>query len=147
MSAIAEFIRLPANALEKLREDYFDTVDTYGESVAEYDWSGYVIATLLPYLDEKGISLTKSPFKNLAHDLYNAQGISLEILTPAHKEAFLEMLSPEAYSKDDLRDYFNEFNAAQEPDEVGQAMLDGIAAIRTSLDALDADSVILLHIG
>ena len=148
MSAIAEFIQLPLSALGKLREDYHNTVNDCGESVVDYDWSGYVIATLLPYLEEKkGIDLTTSTHDDLVSDLCKSWGISAEIFTLAHKDAFLAQLSPVAFSKEELRNYYNEFHGTDEPDEVGQAMLDGIAAIQQSLAALDADSVILLSIG
>ena len=55
MSAIASFTKLPKSALEGLREalasgtDY-DYLRANGREVAEYRWSGYVLATLLPYL-------------------------------------------------------------------------------------------------
>ena len=66
MSAIASFIKLPRAALDGLREaaipkkglfgpprdTYIDYLRQHGQEVADYRWSGYVLATLLPYLAE-----------------------------------------------------------------------------------------------
>lgn len=145
MSAIATFTRLPASALEQLRSDYDATMEQHGQPAAEYEWSGYILATLLPYLDEREIALMDSPHNELTLHLSKSLGATIFVFTPAHKETYLNRLSSSLFSPDELRDYFNEFNATHEP-EVGQAMLDGITAIRHSLASLDADSVILFSI-
>jgi hypothetical protein len=145
MSAIANFIRLPATAVEQLRSDYDQTLEHQGQPAANYDWSGYVLATLLPYLQERGIDLMKSPYDALTTQLCKARGATIFIFTPAHKAAYSLRLSPEQYSADELRDYFNEFNATNES-EIGLALLEGIVAIRESLASLDADSVIVFSI-
>ena len=44
-----------------------------------------------------------------------------------------------------MRDFFNAFNETNEQ-EIGRAMLDGIAAFRESLRQLDEGSVIVLGI-
>jgi hypothetical protein len=146
MSAIASFIRIPITAVEHLRSDYGECLETGGESVADYDWSGYVIATLLSYLDEHGIKLMQSSHDELTQQLSQTQEATIFILTAAHKEAYLDRLTPEHFLSDDLRDYFNDFNATDEV-EIGQAMLDGIHSIHQSLSALDQDSVVVLTIG
>jgi hypothetical protein len=142
MSAIADFIRLPVKSIEQLRSDYDQVVDQ-GKSAATYQWSGYVLATLLPYLDEQEIKLMDSPYDALTTQLSEELGATIFIFTPAHKEAYHDKLSPSKFSSDKLRDYFNDFNATEET-EIGQAMLDGISAIQQSLATLDSDSVILL---
>ena len=51
-------------------------------AVAEYRWSGYVLATLLPYLEEKQqIDLMKSD--ELAAFLTNTTGTTHFIFTPS----------------------------------------------------------------
>ena len=66
MSAIASFIKLPKSALEGLRNAATGGTDSdylrsNGREVAE--WSGYVLATLLPYPQEKHlIDLMKSEY-------------------------------------------------------------------------------------
>jgi hypothetical protein len=146
MSAIASFIKLPAAAAEELRMDYDQCVEERGQEVADYGWSGYVLATLLPYLQEHDIDLMHSSYDALATRLCQAREATVFIFTPAHREAYLPKLSPAQFSGDELRDYFNEFNGCTEP-EMGQAMLDGIAALQESLASLDADSIVLLTIG
>jgi hypothetical protein len=146
MSTIANFIKLPVRAIDQLQSNYDATIDQFGQSVASYEWSGYVLATLLPYLREQGIDLMKSPYNELTKQLSKDHRASIFILPHAHQEAFFDKLSPSHFSSAELRDYYNEFNESDE-EEIGQAMLDGIAALQCSLGTLDADSVVLLSIG
>ena len=146
MSATASFVRLPETAVEELCTNYEDCLERLGESVADYDWSGYVIATLLPYLDERGIKLMKSPYEELTNQLCKERGATIFIFTPAHKDAYLARLVPSQFSTDEMRDYFNKFNATKEAD-IGDAMMDGITCIHQSLSSLDDDSVVILNIG
>lgn len=146
MSAIASFIKFPIDAVEELRNDYDQCVQDQGVEVADYGWSGYVLGTLLSYLQDNDIDLMESPYGALASDLCETRGASVSFFTPAHKAAYLAKLSPAQFSSEELRDYFNEFNACNEP-EIGEAMLDGIDSIQKSLASLDEKSVILFTIG
>ena len=146
MSAIASFIKLPEAAAEQLRTDYDGCIEVQGQEVADYQWSGYVLATLLVYLQGRGIDLMQSPHKGLASDLAKTRGTTVFIFTSAHGNAYLARLSPDQFSVDELRDYFNNFNGCNEP-EMGQAMLDGIDSIHQSLASLDGGSILLLEIG
>jgi hypothetical protein len=160
MSAIASFTLLPKSALPELREaavpkkgffggvkDRFpDFLRARGREATSYAWSGYVIATVLPYLEERQIDLMKSEHDDLSSHLSRARKSTCFIFTPAHKRAYLDRLSPASYSEAELRDYCNEFNGSSEA-EAGKPMLDGIRAIHDSLRQLDDDSVVLLHIG
>jgi hypothetical protein len=84
MSAIALFVKLPKTSLEGLmkaaipqkrlfrapRDSYYDYLRQHGEEVADYQWSGYVFGTLLPYLDElHQIDLMKSEYETLSQSL------------------------------------------------------------------------------
>lgn len=151
MSAIASFIRVPKSALQGLRKaiasgtDY-DYLRANGQQVAEYGWSGYVLATLLPYLQEKHqIDLMKAEYDDIAGLLTDATGATHFIFTPSQKAAFLNRLDTAQYSEEELRDYFNAFNETNEQ-EIGRAMLDGIGAFRESLRQLDEGSVIVFGI-
>lgn len=160
MSAIASFVLLPKSALAELRKaatpkkrffggvkDHFhDFLRLRGRHAATYDWSGYVVATLLPFLVERGVDLMKSEYDELSSFLTKERGSSCFILTPAHQRAYLSKLSTESFSEAEMRDYCNEFNASSEP-EAGKPMLDGVRAIHESLRQLDDESVVLLHIG
>jgi hypothetical protein len=150
MSAIASFIKLPRTSLDALRQATaqggFDRfLQEHGSSVADYDWSGYILGTLLPYLDEQKIQLMKSEHDELAAFLSQSLQATCFIFTDAHRQAYVGGLAPEAFSPQKLRDYYNEFNATDEPD-AEQPMLDGIRALRQSLSTLDDGSVIVFRI-
>lgn len=145
MSALATFTLLPFTSVGELPDDYEGVLERDGREAVECYLSGYLFATLLPYLSEQGIELTRSPFGRTLQPLCQARDEGIFILTPSHKYAYLDRLDPALFSADDLRDYYNEFNAAFEP-EVGEAMLEGVAVIQQSLKALDDDSVIVFSI-
>ena len=160
MSAIASFIKMPKTALDGLREatvpkkslfgtprDVFpDYLRKHGRDVSQYEWSGYVLATLLPYLaKEHQIDLMKSEHRELSAFLAQAREATYFIFTTAHKQAYLAKLDGQ-FSEEKLRDYYNKFNASNEA-EVGKPMLDGVDALKQSLSALDEGSVIVLSIG
>jgi hypothetical protein len=150
MSAIASFTKLPKSSLDGLRkattQGSFDTfLQQHGKSVADYEWSGFILATLLPYLDEQQIRLMKSEYDELATFLSQTLQATCFIFTDAHRAAYADRLAPESFSEQKLCDYYNEFNASAEPD-AGQPMRDGIRAFRQSLSALDGDSMIVFCI-
>jgi hypothetical protein len=86
MSATASFILVPKARLPELQEratpkkplfgrakdTYWDFVRQSGREVATYRWSGYVLSTLLCWLQEvRQIDLLKSSFDDLAGSLTN----------------------------------------------------------------------------
>ena len=151
MSAIASFVKLPKSALEGLRNaaaggtDH-DYLSANGREVAEYRWSGYVLATLLPYLEEKHqIDLMKSEYDELAAFLTKTTGATHFIFTPGQRTAFLNRLEPKSFSEEEVRQYFNEFNATNEQ-EIGRAMLDGVNALHESLGQIEDSSVVVFSI-
>jgi hypothetical protein len=156
MSAIAPFIRLPIGDIGGLcaaavhgagRGGYDDFLERHGREVVDYRWSGWVFGTLLAYLDERhGIDLTQSSHDELSKFLTKTRGATHFVLTDDHRRAYFDALDPGKFSQAALRDYYNEFNEADE-DELGEAMLDGIRAIRQSLASVDENSVVLFIIG
>lgn len=150
MAAIASFTKLPKTSLDGLRQATaqggFDRyLKQHGRSVADYDWSGCILATLLPYLDKQQIHLMKSEHDELATFLCRTLHATCFILTDAHRQAYVAKLVPESFSAQALGDYYNQFNATHER-EAGHPMLDGVRAFRQSLSAVDADSVIVFCI-
>ena len=160
MSAIASFTRIAQVDLEGLRDaavprknwrgratdEYPAYLAAHGTEVATYAWSGYVLATLLPFLQEQGIDLMESEYDDLATHISSERRISCFILTEPHRAAYLEKLAPDGFTVDALRDYYNEFNECSDP-EAGLPMLEGIAALRQSLESLDDQSVVVVAIG
>ena len=159
MSAIASFIQIPTSALAGIREaavpkrglfggakdTFHDVLRKNGREAARYEWSGNVLATLLPYLEEQGVDLMKSEHVELSDYISEKRQATCYILTAAEKR-FLPQLRRELFSEAVLRDYFNEFNGTEELN-IGEAMIDGIRAFHESLQSLDGRSVIVLIIG
>lgn len=160
MSAIASFIKLPKSALDGLRkaavpqkrlfgapkDTYYEYLRKNGREVTEYRWSGFVLGTLLPYLQQKHkIDLMKSEYAELGTFLTKTRRATHFILTSAQKTKFAKQLDSGLFSEEEMRQYFNEFNATNEQ-EIGRAMLDGIAAFRESLDSIDDHFVIVFSV-
>jgi hypothetical protein len=161
MSAIASFIEIPASALEELRrravpqkrisprpkDEFGQFLRARGREVVRYGWSGYVLSTLVPYLAEKHrIDLQNSERSELAGFLSDARGAWFLALSPRERASYLNDLDPGRFSEEEMRDYFNEFNASDDV-EMGRAMLDGIIAIREALRQLEDDHVVLMIVG
>jgi len=160
MSSIASFILIPKSAIHSLRDSaiprknwlgktkdtYHDFLAQYGREVAKYEWPGFVLATLLVYLQNQRIDLMDSDYDELSNYLTENRGTTHFVFTEAHKQAHLARLVPESFSEAQLRDYYNEFNETAEP-EAGKPMLDGVRAIRQSLQSLDEESVVVFSIG
>lgn len=108
----------------------------------DYPWSGYVIATLVPYLDEHGVDLGGS---ELAMPLTNASGMSCIVLTHDHQR-FLDKLDPASHDRGALRAYYEEFTGAP-ADGVDDAMVDGIRFLRDAITALTDHTIGLVVIG
>ncbi len=159
MSAIASFIKLPKTALDGLRDaaipkkrlfgsphdTYHDYLRQHGQEVADYKWSGYVLATLLVCLQEQQIDLMHSEYDRLSTFLTKSRGTTHFIFTDAHKRAYLPKLDGE-FSEQSLCDYYNEFHGSAET-EAGKPMLDGVYAFRQSVSTLDEGSVVVFGIG
>ncbi len=117
-----------------------------GRPVEKYEWSGFVLATLLTYLEEsRGIALMKSELDSLAEELSRKRGATCVFLTHEHQK-WIPQLEPATYSEQDLCKYYNEFNETNEPD-AGHPMLDGIRFLQQAITALGVGDVGLLSIG
>jgi len=150
MSAIASFTKLPMTSLEGLRQSttqasFHRFLQQHGKPVSDYEWSGFILATLLPYLEEQQIQLMKSEHDDLATFLSQSLQATCFIFTDAHRLAYVSKLDSQSFSEEKLGEYYNELNATDDPD-AGQPMLDGIRALRKSLSALNAESVVVLCI-
>ncbi|MBI5095450.1 MAG: hypothetical protein HZB26_23830 [Candidatus Hydrogenedentes bacterium] len=131
----------------KRKDTYYEFLTHHGREVAEYEWPGYVLATLLAYLqEERQIDLMRSEFGDLSAFLTKQRGATHFIFTESHKRAYLAQLAAELFSEAQLRDYYNEFNETDEA-EAGKPMLDGIGAIAQSLQSLEDGAVVVFIIG
>jgi hypothetical protein len=112
----------------------------------EYAWSGHVLATLLPYLDEQGIDLVHSDHDEVASTISQIREGSVFVLTSDHRERYLARLDPSTFDGAVLRRYYEEFNETAAVG-VDYAMLDGIAFFRDTLAPLESAIVAVFIIG
>ena len=68
------------------------------------------------------------------------RGATHFVLTPSQRTAFLNRLESRSFSEEEMRQYFNEFNATNEQ-EIGRAMLDGVSVLHESLGQIEDSSV------
>jgi hypothetical protein len=159
MSAVASFIKLPTASLKGLREaaipkkklfgrprDYYHKfLASNGLAATRYNWSGYVLATLLVYLKKKRqIDLMSSEFDELAKFLTEKRGATHFIFSERNKKDCLPKFSEE-FSEHELCVFYNNFNSSAET-EAGKPMLDGVIALKQSLSQVDDQSVIVFSI-
>jgi hypothetical protein len=159
MSAIVVSFLVPRTALDGLRQAavpksswfsapkdaYWDYLRANGRPTADYPWSGYVLATMLEWLQEKhGIDLMTSSEDVLANALNTARGATHFVLPVEHR-AHLERLDPSAFSAEEFRSYYNAFHETDEKG-LGTSMEDGLDLLRRLLTAVDESSVALLII-
>ncbi len=159
MSAIARFMLLSKEKLDGLSESatptkriirkpvdkYWNFLNKNAEEVCNYKWSGYVLATLLPYLAEvHDIDLMESEYDALSNFLSETRSATHFIFTKSHKDKFLKKLEDE-YSEIELEKFFNEFNGTNE-EGIGKAMLDGIKSFHECLSHVEDGIVIIFSI-
>jgi len=156
MSAVASFILVPQDSLPVLaavakqpahtEDPYWGFLNLNGREVGNYEWSGYTLAVLLPYLEEvHGMRLMDSAHGEIAKALVEARGATHFVLTKEHKDAYWARLDPDGFDQAELAVYHNEFNETDEP-EAGEMMKDGIRAIRDSLGQIEDSSVVVMII-
>ncbi len=127
-------------------DEFWDVLGRETITRIEYAWSGHVLATLLPYLDEQRIDLLHSDHDEVASTITQTREGSVFVLTSDHRERYLARLDPSAFDGAVLRRYYEEFNETA-AEGVDYAMLDGIAFFRDTLAPLDSAIVAVFIIG
>lgn len=127
-------------------DQFWDVLGRETITRIEYGWSGYVLATLLPYLDEQGIDLMHSDHDEVASTLSQTGEGSVFVLTSDLRERYLTRLDPSQFDGAVLRRYYEESNETA-AEGVDYAMLDGIAFFRDTLTPLESAIVALFIIG
>ena len=127
-------------------DEFWDVLGRETITRIEYAWSGYVLATLLPFLDEQGIDLLDSDHDEVASTLSQTREGSVFVLTSDHRERYLARLDPSQFDGAVLRRYYEEFNETA-AEGVDYAMLDGIAFFRDTLAPLESAIVAVFIIG
>ena len=127
-------------------DEFWDVLGRETITRFEYAWSGDVLATLLPYLDEQGIDLMHSDHDEVASTISQTRGGSVFVLTSDHRERYLARLDPIEFDGAALRRYYEEFTETA-AEGVEYAMLDGIAFFRDTLAPLESAIVAVFIIG
>jgi hypothetical protein len=127
-------------------DEFWDVLGREATTRIEYSWSGDVLATLLPYLDEQGIDLLRSDHDEVASTISQTRGGSAFVLTSDQRDRYLARLDPSAFDGAVLRRYYEEFNETA-AEGVDYAMLDGIAFFRDTLASLQSTSVAVFIVG
>lgn len=146
MSAIASTRSVSKSELMRAGDRAADVVAEHGRALATYRGSGYVLTTLLCYLDEtRDIHLMKSELDAITARLVSESGVTQFALTAQH-QGYRDGLAPERFDERELGDYYNELNESNEAG-AGRAMADGIDFLRDALGAVNGDTVVILTIG
>ena len=151
MSQIATFLAMDRDRLPELveaaraRRDFEDVFARTTREIDTFDGPGYGVAMALVYLHDNDIPMLESGVEEADALLSDAGGVSTFLFTPEHKQ-YLPYLDPAAHDEAKLRRYFEEFNE-EEDEQAGRAMLEGLAALRRHVEALDDGTVLLLRVG
>jgi WD40 repeat protein len=140
------FVIAESALLRGTPDGFWDVLGRETITHLEYAWSGDVLATLLPYLDEQGIDLVHSDHDEVASTISQTQEGSVHVLTADHRERYLARLDPSAFDGAVLRRFYEDVNETA-AEGVDYAMLDGIAFFRDTLTPLESATVAVFIIG
>ena len=165
MSAIADFRLIETSKLNELRDNaeikiekklfskktidnYWDYLNSNSKKLKDFGYSGYIFANLLIFLAEnKGIDLLQSKYDDIANSIVQRRQNSTIILTYEQRQAYLEKLDADKFNTDELIAFNKDFSEDDDP-ELAKAEIEGIKALRDSLDQLTGDNeVVLLSVG
>jgi hypothetical protein len=157
MSAIAESFIVAEDKLAALTDvvgrgqgsagadGWFTFLSRESDERRSYRGSGYVLASVLSYLDENGIALMNSAEYEVADRLSDATGGTFVVMTPEHKRLFLDQLEPSSFAAADMRAYYESLNGAP-ANGADEAMLEGIRFLHDTLSDLTDGKVAVLAI-
>lgn len=165
MSAIADFRLIDTSNLKELQDNaeikiekklfskktidtYWDYLNSKSKRLNDFGYSGYIFADLLIFLAEnKGIDLLKSKYDDIANSIAERRQNSTIILTYDRRQKYLDKLTPDKFSTDELIAFNKDFSGNDDP-ELAKADIEGIGALRDCLNQLTgSDQVILLSVG
>jgi hypothetical protein len=149
VSAIASFQVMKRADLPGLvaAEDKFHFLDEQARDVNPDDdifgWSGYVMMDLVLYLEDVGVDLGESEYRDEAKVLNETFELTYLITSADRKH--LPALDSAAFDMDALVAYFNEDD--DDFEERPLAMTDGLDALHRLISGLRDDEVLIVNIG
>ena len=161
MSAIASAFVLPASDLAELvrsaapqrrflggvRDLYPKTLARLSASVPDFEGSGWILNTVLPFLKERGADLLTGAHEQEAGAIASARGEAMVlILDSKHRDAHLQSLREARFSEAELENYYREFNET-DPRGAGAAMQLGIDWLVMLLERLEMGRVAVVNVG
>jgi hypothetical protein len=154
MASNVTFTRLPKADLSELVEAaadddpqaYVSFLAANGVSVADYDWDGETFGVLLPVLAEEYDIDLEASANEIVADISESVESTVVILTLEEREKYLDKLTPDNFSEEELREAYEDFTEEEEA-EAGEMMLDAIAALFQSLQEVDSDHVVVVTVG
>jgi hypothetical protein len=154
MASNVTFTRLPKADLGELVEAaadddpqaYISFLAANGVSVADYDWDGETFGVLLPVLAEEYDIDLESSENEIVAEIAESVESTVFILTIGERDKYLEKLSPDNFSEEELREAYEDFTE-EDDEEAGEMMLDAIGAIFQSLQEVDSDHVVVVTAG
>jgi hypothetical protein len=141
-------IKIQRGFLTKKVIDTFDDVVLHDtQNLIKFKWSGYIFADLLIFLQErKNIDLLEGEYNSVSDKLYEKRQQSVFILTYEHKLKYASQLSPQNFPIHELINFNKDFSESDDP-ELASVQLEGIAALKESLDSItSSDFAVLLFI-
>ena len=93
---------------------YVSFLAANGTSVADYDWDGDVFEVLLPVLAEDYDIDLEAGENEIVAELSEAVDSTVFILTLDEREKYLEKLSPDNFSEEELREAYEDFIEEEE---------------------------------
>ena len=153
MAVSASFTRLRRDELRELvnaaagddPKGLADFLLATGVSVVEFDGNPNIFPVLLPILAEDYDIDLETSENGIVSDLAEACDALVVILTSEEQEKYLEALTPEQFSVEDLADAFEDFTE-DDQEGAGEAMLGGIAALYQAVQEVDDDHVVIVMI-
>ena len=153
MSAIAEFYVVPRSQVAKLQkaassgyESYIPTLLEANVARIQYNYSGWVIATLLQVLRRDFQIDLLDAEKELSAALSKLTEATHIVMTVAEKDTYAEKLDPALFSPEKLEKAYEDFNETKAPG-IGEIMQNGIRFLRAGLMQLTPETVAILVIG
>jgi hypothetical protein len=165
MSALAEFRLISTAKLQnlveaaevKIQKGFFTkkTIDNFHavilhdtKKLIDFNWSGFILADLLIFLKEKrNINLFEGEYNAIADQIIERRQQSPIILTYEHTLKYASLLIPEKFSTNELIEFNKDFSENDDP-QIATAQLEGIAALKQSLDSIPSSNfAVLLFIG
>ncbi len=160
MSQVAEFRKLSPSALGELAaaavprrrlfgrapDEFLGLLAARSTEVATYPWSGIGLIDTLVFLEEHGINLLDpGELEEELGAILDGRQLSGTVLTPAHRSAYLGRLTSAGFTSDQFAVWHRDFSETEDPD-APRMMADAVAALVSSLQSIDDDSVVLVTV-